>query len=229
MKIKSLSFCIPACGMRETLLRRAINSIHYQDIDIPYEINVYGMTRLIDQPGKDLRVQSVDPINFKINEEDPKHCRINAMFNRLAEMSKGDFLVYMGDDQELIYRWWEAAKQLDMNDFDLTVFPCFQFEKGKEPVEWYSWNTNKNGIHHKHWNERTDEFTYISSGCLIIRREIVLKMKWDEKTHRGGDFNSCQRCFKSGYRLRAYDFMRRAYSIHYLAEAPYRISEKIKE
>ncbi len=216
-RIKSLSFCIPACGLRETLLERTINSIHLQKIDIPYAILVYGKTSL------DTKLHRF--IN-KHNTHDPEHGRINAIFNRLAEMSHSEFLVYIGDDQELIFRWWECVRKLDTDLFDLTPFPVYQFEQDKEPVEWFSWCTKKDGLFRKKWNESADKFTYISTGCLIVRRETVLKIKFDEKFGRGGDFLFSNACFKAGYRLKAFPFMSRAYTVHYLAPAPYRIGDK---
>lgn len=216
-KIKSLSFCIPACGLRETLLERAINSIHLQKIDIPYEINVYGKSNL------DLKLHR---FNYKHNTYDPENGRINSMINRLAEMSHCEFLVYIGDDQELIFRWWRAVKQLDPDLFDLTPFPVYQFEQDKAPGEWYSWSTKNKGIFRKKWGEAADNFTYISTGTLIVRREIVLKIKFDEKFGRGGDYLFSNACFKAGYRVKAFPFMLRAYTVHYLAPAPYRIGDK---
>lgn len=219
-KIKSLSFCIPACGIRETLLERAINSIHLQKIDIPYEINIYGKSAL------DTKLHR---FNYLHNTHDPENGRISAMCNRLAEMSHSEFLVYIGDDQELIYRWWEATKQLDPDLFDLTVFPCYQFERDRAPVEWYSWEYLKNTLHQKKWNEPADEFTFIGSGCLIVRREVLLKIKFDEKFGRGGDYLFGFACYKAKYKLKAFPFMRHAYTIHYLAPAPYRVGDKKSE
>lgn len=216
-KIQSISFCIPACGVRETLLERTINSIHLQKIDIPYEINVYGKSAL------DAKLHR---FNYKHNSHDPENVRINSMMSRLAEISHFDFLVYLGDDQELIFRWWENVRKLDTELFDLTPFPVYQFEQDKEPVEWFSWTTNNKGIFRKKWSEPADQFTYISTGCLIVRREVVLKIKFDEATSRGGDYRFSNSCFKAGYRLKAFPFMLRSYTIHYLAPAPYRIGDK---
>lgn len=216
-KIKSLSFCIPACGLRETLLERAINSIHLQKIDIPYAILVYGKTNL---------ATDLHRFIYKHNSHDPEKGRINSMFNRLAEMSRSEFLVYMGDDQELIFRWWQAVKKLDPALFDLTPFPVYQFEQDKDPFVWFSWCTKNNGIFRKKWSEPSNETTYISTGCLIVRREVVLKIKFDESIGRGGDFLFSNSCFKAGYRLKTFPFMSSAYTLHYLAPAPYRIGDK---
>jgi len=216
-KIESLSFCIPACGSRETLLERTINSIHLQKIDIPYEINVYGKSSL------DTKLHC---FNYKNNSYNPENARINSMRNRLAEMSNNQFLVYIDDDQELIFRWWGSVKKLDPDLFDLTPFPVYQFEWDKEPVEWFSWSTKKNGIFRKKWNEPANNFTYISTGCLIVRRSVALKLPFNDKFTRGGDYFFSNSCFKSGYRLRSFPFMQRAYTIHYLAPAPYRIGVK---
>lgn len=216
-KIESLSFCIPACGLREVLLERAINSIHLQKIDIPYEVNVYGKTALCTK---------LHCFNYQYNTHDPENGRINSMFNRLAEMSRKQFLVFIGDDQELIFRWWHAVKLLNPDLFDLTPFAVYQFEQHKEPVEWFSWTTNNKGIFRKKWHEKADAYTYISTGCLIVRREVALKVRFDEKIGRGGDFLFSNTCFKAGYKLASFPFMLRAYTIHYLAQAPYRVGDK---
>ncbi|MBA7492405.1 hypothetical protein ES702_02955 [subsurface metagenome] len=216
-RIKSLSFCIPACGLRETLLERTINSIHLQKIGIPYAVLVYGKTNL------DTKLHC---FIYKHNAHDPENGRINSMFNRLAEMSRSEFLVYIGDDQELIFRWWQAVKQLNPDLFDLTPFPVYQFEQDKEPVEWFSWSIKNKGIFRKKWSDSADDLTYISTGCLIVRREVVLKIKFDESIGRGGDFLFSNSCFKAGYKLKSFPFMLRAYTIHYLAPAPYRIGDK---
>lgn len=209
MGIKSLSFCIRSSGTRERFLERVIRSIHLQDIDIPYEVLVYGFTGL-----------NQDELNFNLIEgkDDAENARYGKMLNKLAENANGEILVYLDDDSELMPYWWHNTRKLNPAEFDLTCFRMYQLQKEYwELVPWYDWAEvvpEKSVI--KDWNEVANERTYIGAGGLIVKRKVVLDIKFDEELGGGEDSRFCFKCFKKGYKLKTFLFMKNAVCIHFL-------------
>jgi len=209
-QIENISFCIRSTGERERYLKRAILSIHLQEIDVPYEVLVCGWTEL-DQ----------NKFKFRLIEDkdDALNSRLGKMLDKLAENAQYELLVFIDDDTELLHYWWHNVKKLDLDLFDLTCFRMFQLQKERlELYRWYDWAEvvpGKSVI--KPWDEPANKRTYIGGSSLIIKRDVVLKVKYGE-LERGEDSIFCFKCFGSGYRLRTFPFMRFATAVHYLAE-----------
>ena len=209
--IKGLSFCIRSSGARERFLERAIRSIHLQDIDVPYEVIVYGSTDL-DQ----------SKLHFKLIEgkDDALNARYGKMLNILAESASYEILVYLDDDSELMPYWWHNTSKLNPDEFDLTCFKMYQLQKEYwELAPWYDWAEVVPGKSiMKDWGEPANGRTYIGAGGLIVKRKVVLDVKFDEEEGGGEDSRFCFRCFQKGYKLKTFPFMKNAVCIHFLCK-----------
>ena len=211
VKIDGLSFCIRSSGARDKFLAFCIQSIHALRIEIPYEVLVYGHTGLESNQYAFTLIEGRD---------DALNARYGKMLNKLAEKAQFSFIVYLDDDSQLFPFWWDQVQKLDFADFDLTPFKLYQVRREQDKFEdWYDWAEvipGKSVL--KSWTEPANDRTYIGTGALIVRREVVLKVRFDEFHGGGEDSKFSFECFKQGYRLRAYPFMRHAICIHFLVQ-----------
>ena len=204
-----ISFAIRSCGAREDMLEGLIKSIHFQQGISQYEILVCGWTEL-DQKALDFRLIEAkdDALNF----------RGAKMGNTLVREAKYEVSCLLDDDMEMQPGWWEIIQTLP-DDWDLTTFRIIDPKRGRW-FDWADWKpcsiSKMLPPRLKPWNEPADEWTYIGSGCILVRTEVAREIKWPEDFGQRSDFPFSNKAFRSGYRLKVYPQAEKAVILHFM-------------
>jgi hypothetical protein len=187
--LPNITFGIITAGKRNAMLNQIVASI--MKLGIPnYEILISG----------EITAETANTISIHFPEA-AREGRLGAMRNRILEKAKFETIVIGDDDITYDENFYKALRQYGDN-FNI-MCPKIQNADGSRYWDWAVYGA-PTGHHLIPYNEDS-EYTYITGGMCIIRKEITDKVKWNENLgfYENEDISFSGIIKRAGYQLKS--------------------------